>query len=258
MKRLFVLTLALPLFFQSFGWGQKGHDVTAYIAECNLSPDVYRKVVAALGGHSPVYYANWLDNASHTPEYAYSRTWHYANVDKGLTYETMPKNKRGDVVTAVTDLAAKLKAGGLDAQTEELYLKMLIHLVGDMHCPMHAGHLSDLGGNTVMIKFFNDKRKLHSVWDTSLVEAAHKWGYTEWQRQIDRLSEDEKRETVAGEPVDWFNQTLDICTEIYEYTPPKSVVSYDYIAKYTPVIERQFVRGGHRLARLLNEIYADR
>lgn len=258
MKKIVILFMMLPVFAQSFGWGQKGHDVTAYIAECNLTPEVYRKVVKALGGHSLVYHANWLDNASHTPEYAYTKTWHYANVDEGLTFETMPRNRKGDVVAAVTDIVAKLKAGDIDADTEALYLKMLIHLVGDMHCPMHAGHLSDLGGNRIPVRFFSEKTNLHSVWDTSLVEAAHRWGYTEWQSQIDRLTDDEKAATVAGEPVDWFKETFEICTEVYRDTPPKSVVSYDYIAMYTPVVERQLVRGGHRLAKLLNDIYADR
>ncbi|MBP3482360.1 MAG: S1/P1 nuclease [Alistipes sp.] len=257
-RRLLVLSLMLSAALQSFGWGQKGHDVIAYIAECNLAPEAYAKVVKALGGHSLVYYSNWLDNASHTPEYAYTKTWHYANVDKGLTYATMPKTKRGDVVTAVTDLSAKLKAGGLNAETEELYLKMLIHLVGDMHCPMHAGHLSDLGGNKVFVKYFGSKRKLHSVWDTALVESAHKWGYTEWQFQLDRLTDGEKVSASEGTPTDWFNQTQEICTEIYESTPAKSDLSFDYIAKYTPVIEQQFLRGGYRLARLLNDIYSDK
>ena len=81
MKRFAIIVLALCATLESFGWGQKGHDIVAYIAECNLSPRVYRKVVAALDGHSPVYYANWLDGASHTPEYAYTKTWHYVNVD---------------------------------------------------------------------------------------------------------------------------------------------------------------------------------
>lgn len=48
------------------------------------------KIDKALNGHSPVYYANWLDIASHTPEYAYTKTWHYRNVDEGKTIDTMP------------------------------------------------------------------------------------------------------------------------------------------------------------------------
>ena len=78
-----------------------GHDVVAYIAECNLSPEVYQKVVKKLDNHSLIYYANWLDNASYTDQYRYTKTWHYANVNEGFTYDTMAKNEKGDVVTAI-------------------------------------------------------------------------------------------------------------------------------------------------------------
>ena len=58
MKRLLITLIALCSSLASFGWGQKGHDIVAYIAECNLTPKAYRNVVAVLEGHSPVYYAN--------------------------------------------------------------------------------------------------------------------------------------------------------------------------------------------------------
>lgn len=255
MKRLLFGILALVISSDAFGWGQKGHDVVAYIAECHLTPDAAAKVYEVLDGHSPVYYANWLDNASHTPEYAYTKTWHYANIDKGYTFDTMPRCETGDVVQAVEDIVAALKSHSLDAAAESLYLKMLIHLVGDMHCPMHAGHLSDLGGNTVPVMFFSKPTKLHTVWDTDLVEAAHKWSYTEWRQQIDRLSDEAAAETIAGTPRDWFCQTAETCTDIYAATPSGTKISYDYIARYAPVVEQQLLRGGRRLAKLLNDIY---
>ena len=59
----------------------------------------------------------------------------------------------------------------------------------------------------------------------------------------------------AGEPQDWLKETHAICVGIYEDSPEGTKISYDYVDKYTPVIEQQFVRGGYRLARLLNEIY---
>ena len=69
MKRLIICALAaLCIIPDAFGWGQKGHDVVAYIAECHLSRRAARRVTRALEGRSPVYYANWMDNASHTPE----------------------------------------------------------------------------------------------------------------------------------------------------------------------------------------------
>ena len=52
-----------------------------------------------------------------------------------------------------------------------------------------------------------------------------------------------------------MKETHEICGEIYDFSPEGTKISYDYIFKYTPVVEKQFLRGGHRLARLLNEIY---
>lgn len=255
MKRLLVVCLSLLLAHEALAWGQKGHDVTAYVAENHLTKRAAKRIAAVLEGYSPVYVSNWLDNASHTPEYAYTKTWHYLNVDEGETLESMPKNPDGDVLKAVTEIVARLKSGGLTPTEEALSLRMLIHLVGDMHCPMHAGHLSDLGGNRVSVIYFGDATNLHSVWDTALVESAHRWSYAEWQREIDRLSKEEAAEVASGEPADWMRETLELCSEVYASTPEGTKISYDYVAKYAPVIEQQFVRGGLRLARLLNEIY---
>lgn len=255
MKKLTVLILLVLAARNVLAWGQKGHDVTAYIAENHLTPEAAEKIDRILGGHSPVYYANWMDIASHTPEYAYSKTWHYLNIDEGLTLDTMNRNPDGDVLTAVTTIVQRLKQGELSEKEEFDNLRMLIHLLGDMHCPMHLGRLSDLGGNQVPVTLFSRSTSLHSAWDTGIVEAAHKWGYSEWQDQIDRITDDEAVLIAAGEPRDWLLETHEICKEIYAETPEGTRISYDYVDKYTPVIERQFVRGGYRLARLLNEIY---
>ena len=111
MKRFWLFVLCAGSLQTALGWGQKGHDVTAYI-------EAAQEIDRVLDGHSPVYYANWLDSASHTPEYAYTRTWHYANIDEGYTYDTMPKEPAGDVVTAVNDLVAELKSKELSAEKE--------------------------------------------------------------------------------------------------------------------------------------------
>lgn len=256
MKKALIIVVALLSYLPSFGWGQKGHDVVAYIAECNLKPEVYQKVVKKLGNHSLVYYANWLDNASYNDQYRYTKTWHYANVDEGYTYDTMPKNEKGDVVTAINGIIAEIKSGKLSPEQESVRLRMLIHLVGDIHCPMHAGRLSDRGGNGVIVKFFNRDTKLHKLWDSELVEAAHKWSYTEWEQQLNRYcTAERKAELSKGKAVDWLNQSHAIATEIYKATPEKSKVSYDYIAYYAPVIEKQLLSGGLRLAKILNELY---
>ena len=74
MKRLAILISAAMLCLSAYPWGQKGHDTVAAIAERHLSAAAADSVNAILDGMSPVYWANWLDNASHTPDYAYTKT----------------------------------------------------------------------------------------------------------------------------------------------------------------------------------------
>ena len=236
-------------------WGQKGHDVTCAIAQKHLTKKAQKHISEALDGKSLVYWANWLDNASHTPEYAYTKTWHYKNIDANETFETAAENENGDVVTAINSLTEALKSGKLNKEQEALDLKMLAHLVGDMHQPMHMGHKSDLGGNKWQIQYFGKGRNLHSIWDSAVLEDGHKWTHTEWVEEIDILSKDEAAKVAAGTPADWAKETYGIATAVYDGTPVGSQLSYDYVSEWTPVIEQQLLRAGLRLAALLNEIY---
>ena len=120
MKKLFLLFTAACTALSCLAWGQKGHDVVAFIAEKHLSPDILARVESVLDGHSPVYYSNWLDNASHTAEYAYTKTWHYKNIDEGESYEAAPANPSGDVVRAITDITGMLREGGLSHEKEKI------------------------------------------------------------------------------------------------------------------------------------------
>ena len=86
MKKVLLFAASSLCAFASFAWSQKGHDTVAYIAECHLSQAAADSVAAILEGKSPVYWANWLDNASHTPDYAYTKTWHYKNINEGVDY----------------------------------------------------------------------------------------------------------------------------------------------------------------------------
>lgn len=255
MKRLLLILSLITLSLPTFAWGPKGHDVVAYVAECHLSKRAAAQLDELLGGYSPVYWANWLDNASNTPQYRYTKTWHYMNIDEGKDIETMEREPKGDLLTALEGIIAGLKSHKLSRENESLYVKMLIHLIGDLHCPMHAGRKTDLGGNRIKVRYFGKESKLHSVWDSSIVESAHRWSYSEWQQQCDRLSKEETERVCQGSITDWFRETVEICRDVYASSPEGSNLSYDYVAKYSPVVEQQLVRGGHRLAAILNEIY---
>lgn len=256
MRKVLSIALALLIPAMALAWGPKGHDTVAYIAEKHLSKKALKKVTAVLEGHSLVYVANWLDNASHTDEYAYTKTWHYVNVDpEEGTYAESKKDSAGDAVVAINTLVENLKSGELTPEEERVQLMMLIHIVGDIHCPMHAGRKSDRGGNGTKVKYFGSQKKLHSVWDSEIVESAHRWGYSEWQEQVDRATPKQVQAYMQGTPNDWIEETVVLANYIYENSATGANLSYDYVAQYTPILEEQFLKGGIRLAKLIEEIY---
>lgn len=257
MKKDFILcVLALCAWVPTFGWGQKGHDTVAYIAEQHLTPTTKTAIDSLLNGYSIVYWANWLDNASHTDEYAYTKTWHYKNIDADQTFETAPEIPEGNIIRAIYEQTGILQNSETSADEKSLALKMVVHFLGDIHQPMHMGRATDRGGNSHIVNFFDKSTNLHSVWDTDILEAGHRWSHTEWQREIDRLSPQVSESIIAGqEPESWGKETYEISCEIYESTPQGTTLGYDYIARWTPVIEMQLEKGGLRLADLLNSIF---
>ena len=254
-KNSIILILSILCSINCFGWGQKGHDVVAYIAEKHLSEITKQAVDSILNGQSMVYWSNWLDNASHTSKYKYTKTWHYKNIDVDVPFEDAPINQQGDIVTALTSQIVILSSPETIKQDAALALRMVIHLIGDLHQPMHMGHFSDLGGNKWIVKFFNRDNNLHSVWDSSILESAHKWSYTEWQNQIDRITPELENELVTGTITDWAKETHELATSVYNSTPQSYNISYDYVAEWAPTIEIQLLKGGLRLANILNSIY---
>lgn len=251
-----MVLLATSFTLSASAWGPKGHDVVASVAENHLSKRALKRIEAVLDGESMVYVANWLDNASHTPEYAYTKTWHYVNVEPSEgSYAESQREPKGDVVTAVNAIVERLKSGELTREEERAELMMLIHLVGDMHCPMHVGHKSDRGGNGTQVTYFGKSKNLHSVWDSDIVESAHRWSYTEWQKQIDRLGRKQCRAIVQGTPNDWIEECVTLADDVYRNSATGANLSYDYVAQYAPVVELQLLKGGLRLAALLEEIY---
>ena len=267
MKRIATIVITLLVLIESasvYAWGPMGHDVVAAIAEQHLTKKAKKNIDKLLGGKSIVYYASWMDNIQNSPYwkdgYNKTKTWHYANVDEGFTYQTMQKNKDGDVVSGLEFLTGEL-TNRYDELTDSMrvdYLKMIVHMVGDLHCPMHAGRLSDRGGNKTKVKWFGQQTNIHSVWDSKMIESARKWSYSGWVEQLDRTDKKFKKEVMRGTYEEWFNATVENAALIYKYVEslgdnPK--LSYQFIYDFSPMLEQQLLLGGYRLAYVLNTIF---
>ena len=268
MKKITSALLCATLFLSSisaFAWGPKGHDVVAAIAEQHLTKKARKALDELLDGKSIVYFSSWMDSIQNSPYwengYNQTKTWHYGNVDKGLTYQTMAKNPAGDVVTGLEFLTKELTEN-FDNLTDSMkvdYVKMIVHMVGDLHCPMHAGRLSDRGGNGMKVRWFGQNTNLHSVWDSKMIDSARKWNYSEWVEQLDRTDKKFKKSVMCGTYEEWFVDTVEGAASIYEYVENMGVenpnLSYKYVYEFSPLLEDRLLVGGYRLAYVLNMIF---
>ena len=268
MKKILTAAMSALMLMSSisaFGWGQKGHDVVAAIAEQHLTKKTRKALNEILDGKSIVYYSSWMDNIQNSPYwengYNKTKTWHYANVDKGETYQTMTKNPDGDVITGLEFLTKELTENydNLTDSTRADYVKMIVHMVGDMHCPMHAGRLSDRGGNGTKVKWFGQNTSLHSIWDSKMIDSARKWNYSEWVDQLDRTDKKFRNSVMRGTYEEWFKETVEGAASIYEYVESMEKdnpnLSYQFVYDFSPLLEDRLLVGGYRLAYVLNMIF---
>lgn len=257
MKRIVLIALAgLILCSPAFGFGREAHETVAKIAENHLKPSVKKKIEKYLGGKSIVYYAKWMDDYRHTPEYGFTTKWHVASVDKDFKY--VHNAKDGDAVYGLNLAIEALKNyKELPDSAVAVNLKYIIHLVGDFHCPVHIYY----EGKSQKFKTFVgpswEKRKMayHTAWDLGLIQANRFFSTTEWADEIDRVSKKEVAQWVEGTPQDWFEQSARDCYIQWELVMPDKLVTQDAINVAMPLIENQILKAGHRLAYVLNNLF---
>lgn len=151
-------------------------------------------------------------------------------------------------------LKENLKSGKLTLEEEGDQLRMLIHIVADLHQPLHVGQPGDRGGNDVSVEFFNRKTNLHAVWDYHLIEH-QRMSYTEIARELNRrINSEVIREYQNAEPADWLREAVAIRPDVYDI-PENNKIYYEYIYKHYHHVEERLMAAGIRLAQVLEEIY---
>ena len=256
MKRILLTLLAVIIFTApSFAWGREGHEVIAKIAENNLKPSVKKKVEKYLGGHSIVYYAKWMDDYRRTPEYIHTNKWHTAPVNADLKYDDSLMTKVGNAIYGLESSIDTLKNyKELSDSTVAANIKYVVHIVGDMHCPSHIKYTTFDWDYNVIMKT-GEKVTLHTAWDSAIIKACVHFSSTEWAEEIDLKSKKEIAEIVSGTPRDWFHESAERCAVQFEWTSPNSKINQDILNAAMPLVERQVLYAGYRLAEILNKLF---
>lgn len=257
--RILIGALALLITFTSgvFAYGPTGHRVVAELAFRHMTPEARAAVEAILGDDFMAEGATWPDEMRSSPDPYFGRTaasYHYVNLPDGVSYADSEKNPAGDAITALAAYSETIKDPNASAADKALALRYIIHIVGDLHQPLHAGRAEDRGGNRIDVVWFEELTNLHKVWDEHIIQ--HKrLSFTEWTNFLDRKI---KPEQIAAwqksVPTDWLAELISYRGDVY--ANGHGILSWDYVYKNTPLIKSQLSKGGIRLAGYLNTLFA--
>ena len=241
--------------FAGDDWGKTGHRVVGEIAERYLDRHAQKAISELLEGHSLAFVSNYMDDIKSERKYDSFGPWHYVNFPFGAQYQNYPKSEKGDIIQGIYTSIAVLKNKGSSREDKVFYLKMLIHFIGDLHQPLHVGMEEDKGGNDFQVRWFKDGTNLHRLWDSEMIDF-YQMSYTELAVNANKLSKAEITALQGGTIIDWMYESRALCENIYHNTDVGEKLGYEYIYKYMDPLRFQLQKGGLRLARLLNEIFA--
>ena len=257
LKKIFIAVFFVFGIAEASAWGVTGHRVVAEIAENHLTNRAKRKLKKLIGKQKLAYWANWPDNVRNSPEWKNTSTWHYVNIppqeSKEQFIEQLKNNNKPNIYTAIQNVKGIIVDKNTPDADREIYLRFLVHFLGDMMQPMHTGREEDLGGNLIKIQFFKKDTNLHSLWDSGLIDNT-KYSYTEYARVLDVKSKEEINQIQSGSLEDWLYESHQAANQLYASVKPGENYSYDYQQQYNALLERQLLHAGLRLAKILNEV----
>lgn len=253
---LLALVALAPL--NSFAWGVEGHRAIGRIAEHHLSRKARKEVKNLLGSESLAMVSTWADEIRSEAQYRYTAPWHYVNAPTGLTYEQFSASITGmenpNAYKALHQMVQDLKNPAKSREEKIFALKFIVHIVGDIHQPMHAGHAEDLGGNNIKVKFRGKDSNLHSVWDSGVIDALG-LSYSEMAEEYDYANK-HQRKTWQQEPfTQWVFESYQLSDQLYKEVEQTPELSYPYILSHRAIIKERVQQAGIRLAGILNEAF---
>lgn len=253
MKRLIPFIILLAMSVQALPWGKTGHRVTGLIAEKHLTKKARKNLQKVLGNETLAEISNYMDFIKSEHSYDHMSPWHYCTIPDDKTYEEAGTPDEGDVIVTINRVIDELKSKKFSDEDELFALKMLVHLVGDIHQPLHVGNEEDRGGNDVKLDYFWKSSNLHRVWDTGIIDGSQ-YSYTEFVDWIDHPTDEQIEKWQSASVLDWAYESKSYRPQVYDL-PESMKLSYRYDYDNRDLVNLRLLQAGIRLAGILNEIY---
>ena len=265
MRRiLFNIFLSIVFFylpFEAMCWGQLGHRIVAEIADSYLTAKTKAEIKKILGNESIAMASNWGDFIKSDSTFKYMETWHYVNFEKNLNYNQLKEvlkrdtGKVDDAYSAIVFLTKELKKKSLAKSKKQMYLRLLVHFVGDVHQPLHVSPVGSTGGNDIRVQWFSQSSNLHRVWDSQLIEE-QQLSYTEYTNYLNHTTANQRQKLQAEPLSKWLYDSYIIAQKLHnEITENNPKLGYRYNFDHIALLNEQMLKGGVHLAVLLNDTF---
>jgi hypothetical protein len=279
IRRFTALFALVATLFASpaFAYWEYGHETIATIAYRNVKPQTRAAIDRLLAKQAlletPTCPAKTIEQASVWADcvkplgqrFSYAYNWHYQNVSICKPFTLKGNCPDGNCVSAQIERDVKLlQDKNVPAREKVMALAFLVHFMGDLHQPLHAGDKGDLGGNRARTDYgiyAPERLNLHSIMDGWLAERS-----ISTPPALTVAYPADQRATMATGTVEtWSEENWAVAKQAYAAAyggdpcradvPPRGKLDDAAVAALVPVMREQIVRGGVRLARLLDEAF---
>jgi hypothetical protein len=266
-KTIAALLMVAFVPLQLLGWGAKGHRIIADIAYSRLTAQTRNNLQLLLGRDSLASISMWADDIRQQRDD--SIDWHFVNIPDAASsfneqrdcfrpwakHDGARTDHHNCAVDRIGSFSRVLADPTAPPQQRLEALKWVVHLVGDLHQPLHATE-SGHGGNDIKLPVFGNAQcgehecNLHRVWDTEMLDHTG-LSEQEYVEQLQDLIRTEHLERDAGgSPADWANESHGQAQTIMKHRP--ALVDQAYYDANIHLANERLALAGLRLAALLN------
>jgi hypothetical protein len=249
-------------------WGPIGHRITAQIAQDNVSGQTRARIEQILGTEELPEASTWPDEQRSNPDEFWQRTstpWHFVTLPVGVAPEHLEHPPEGDAATALAHFTAVLRDPAATRDERAMALRFVVHLVTDLHMPLHVGKPGDRGGNDVRVQWFDDpvQRNLHWVWDEGMI-LHQQLSFTEYAARLDaRMTSEQVIAWWEPSPEVWMAESAALRDRLYPETSEELGLGtrespvrlgYPYNYAWVSEMELRLQQAGIRAAAYLDRV----
>ena len=268
-------------------WGRLGHAVVAQVADNHLSTKAKKTLyeylegqpIAAIASDADTYRGTWTRDMGFVPtnlaeaRVPWLKTFDFSTPDNIAPYSHMitvdesfksyrTDNIEGEYINNIAfyvdQLASYMKnnADGMDPYERYKAIALIVHFVGDMHCPVHIVYRP---ANALKGKFkvlwSGEEQSLHGIWDNGVFKACGFWSFCDVAMLVDTFDKKEIADVVKGDIYDYASESAAACWSIVSEYAPGDTLPASYAIDMRPFLFSQLRNAGYRLAAVLNDIF---